>query len=473
MSEDNNTPDGSQQTPSLLDEFIADGQIIDVVINQAAVLMQSTMESLQKDATDHRLNPRKHIKRPREEAHQKLVNDYFLENLLYPSNIFRRRFRMSRPLFLRIVEALGQWSNYFTQRVDAVNRQGLSPLQKCTAAIRQLATGSGADELDEYLKIGETTAMEALKFFVKGVREVFGERYLRRPTMEDTERLLKLGEKRGFPGMFGSIDCMHWQWERCPNAWKGQFTRGDQKVPTLILEAVASHDLWIWHAFFGVAGSNNDINVLNQSTVFINELKGQAPRVQYMVNGNQYNIGYFLADGIYPDWAVFAKSIRLPITDKERLYAKEQEGARKDIERAFGVLQRRFCILKRPARLYDRAVLRDVVLACIILHNMIVEDEKEQDIIEENLYLNVPPSSSTVQEPEFSLDQNVPLERALEKDTSIRDKSAHRRLKNDLVEHIWNKFGDRAHIPGTCNYLYQYWLSFVVIYLPILTELHV
>ncbi|XP_066314837.1 uncharacterized protein [Miscanthus floridulus] len=213
------------------------------------VLMQSTMESLQKDATDHRFNPRKNIKRPREEAHKKLVNDYFLENPLYPSNIFRRRFRMSRPLFLHIVEALGQWSDYFTQRVDAVNRQGLSPLQKCTAAILQLATGSGADELDEYLKIGENTTMEVLKNFVKGVREVFGERHLRHPTMEDTERLLKLGEKRGFPGIFGSIDCMHWQWERCPNAWKG---------------------------------SNNDINVLNQSTVFINELKGQAPRVQYM-----------------------------------------------------------------------------------------------------------------------------------------------------------------------------------------------
>ena len=63
---------------------------------------------------------------------------------------------------------------------------------------------------------------------------------------------------------------------------------------------------------------------------------------------------------------------------------------------------------------------------------MIVEDEKEPDIIEENLDLNVPPSSSTVQEPEFSPYQNVPLERALEKDTSIRDKSSHRRLKNDL-----------------------------------------
>ena len=97
---------------------------------------------------------------------------------------------------------------------------------------------------------------------------------------------------------------------------------------------------------------------------------------------------------------------------------------------------------------------------------MIVEDEKEKDIIKENLDLNVPPSSSTVQEPEFSPDQNVPLERVLEKDTSIRDQSAHRRLKNALVEHIWNKFGGRAHISDTCDYLLHYWLSTVVSYLP-------
>jgi len=187
MSAENDNHDGSHNPPSLLDQFIAEEDIIDDVLSQTKVVIQSTIKELEKEAADHRFNKRKHIKRPREEAHQKLVNDYFSENPLYPSNIFRRRFRMSKPLFQRIVDALGQWSAYFTQRVDAVNRQGLSPLQKCTVAIRQLATGSAADELDEYLKIEETTAMEALKMFVKGVREVFGERYLRRPTVEDTE----------------------------------------------------------------------------------------------------------------------------------------------------------------------------------------------------------------------------------------------------------------------------------------------
>jgi hypothetical protein len=208
---------------SILDNFIAEDDILDEVLDQAMGVLKTSMEALQKETDDHRLHPRKYIKRPREEFGQRLVDDYFSENPVYSSNIFRQRFRMSRPLFLRIVEALGQWLDYFTQRVDATNRQGLTPLQKCTAAIRQLANGSAADHLDDYTKIGETTAMEAMKNFVQGVIAIFGERYLRRPTVEDTEHLLKIGKKRGFLGMLGSIDCMHWYWERCPTAWKGQF----------------------------------------------------------------------------------------------------------------------------------------------------------------------------------------------------------------------------------------------------------
>jgi hypothetical protein len=79
---------------------------------------------------------------------------------------------------------------------------------------------------------------------------------------------------------------------------------------------------------------------------------------------------------------------------------------------------------------------------------MIVEDEKKEEDIEENLDLNMAPSSATVQEPEISPDQYVPFERVLEKYTDNRDRSAHFRLKKDLVEHIWNKFGGHTHISG-------------------------
>lgn len=177
--------------------------------------------------------------------------------------------------------------------------------------------------------------------------------------------------------MLGSIDCMHWEWERCPTAWKRQFTRGDIGASTIMLEAVASHDLQIWHAYFGVAGSNNDINVLNQSTLFTQLLQGRALEVEFTVNANVYKKGYYLADGIYPEWATLMKTIPLPQCEKDKRFTQHPESARKDVERAFGVLQRRFAIIRNPARLWDRSALADFMYACVILHNMIVEDERD------------------------------------------------------------------------------------------------
>uniref|UniRef100_A0A453IMH2 Uncharacterized protein n=1 Tax=Aegilops tauschii subsp. strangulata TaxID=200361 RepID=A0A453IMH2_AEGTS len=52
----------------------------------------------------------------------------------------------------------------------------------------------------------------------------------------------------GFLGMLGSIDCMHWSWNNCPKAWHGQF-HSQKRGSTIILEAVADQETWIWHAF--------------------------------------------------------------------------------------------------------------------------------------------------------------------------------------------------------------------------------
>ena len=79
--------------------------------------------------------------------------------------------------------------------------------------------------------------------------------------------------------------------------------RGDFKKTTIILEVVASFDLWIWHAFFGLPVSLNDINVLHWSPVFENLAKGVGPFVNYTMNGKEYDMGYYPANGIYPCWA--------------------------------------------------------------------------------------------------------------------------------------------------------------------------
>ncbi|KAI4978643.1 hypothetical protein ZWY2020_015396 [Hordeum vulgare] len=419
-----------------LEDYLVQMDMLDSLGKEIAAEVK---ESLEDQARSSRSGPRTYVNRPREAAAEQLVRDYFCDNPVYKQKIFRRRFRMRRPLFERIVHALGEWSPEFTQRKDALHRDGLSPLQKCTAAIRQLAYGTPADALDEYLKIAESTSVKCLKLFVEGVVHIFGDEYMRRPNVDDVQRLLDIGESRGFPGMLGSLDCMHWHWEKCPIEWRGQFTSGYKGAPTVILEAVASQDLWIWHAFFGVAGSNNEINVLNQSTLFSEQLKGQAPRVNYTVNEKEYQLGYYLVDGIYPEWAAFMKSIPMALTEKHKFFAKHQEGARKDVERAFGVLQARWSILRLPARLYERGDLNNIMLACIILHNMIVDDEQEEagNILD----LNYEAGSSIVLPSVFTHGDIPEFAEVLERDARVRDRPTHKALKNDLIEHIWRKFG--------------------------------
>jgi len=73
-------------------------------------------------------------------------------------------------------------------------------------------------------------------------------------------------------------------------------------------------------------------------------------------------MGYYLADGIYPEWASFVKTITLPYSEKHKLFAKKQEAARKDVERAFGVLQARFAILRGPARFWKQETLANICM---------------------------------------------------------------------------------------------------------------
>ena len=52
---------------------------------------------------------------------------------------------MREHIFLQIVGDLSSRDNYFTQRVDAANKEGISPLAKCTTAMRMLSYGVAAD----------------------------------------------------------------------------------------------------------------------------------------------------------------------------------------------------------------------------------------------------------------------------------------------------------------------------------------
>ncbi|XP_057733899.1 uncharacterized protein LOC130949092 [Arachis stenosperma] len=204
-----------------------------------------------------------------------------------------------------------------SKRVDVTGRKGLSPLQKCSAVIRMLAYGVAADAVDDYVHIDESTTIECLKNFV---------------------------EDRDFSGMLGSIDCMHWQWKNRPKTWKGMYMSGYRGVATIVLEVITSSDFWIWHAFFGDSGSNNDINVLDRSQVFDDILNDHTLEMVFILNephlSNQ-------SQSYRERNASYLHNIK---KGKEKIWSEHSE----------------CCKMK----------LANTMRACIILHNMIGEDER-------------------------------------------------------------------------------------------------
>jgi hypothetical protein len=122
----------------------------------------------------------------------------------------------------------------------------------------------------------------------------------------------------------------------------------------------------------------NDLNILNISSTMASILQGKhLPRFTLTVAGKLYSTLYCLADGIYPSWAMFIKTLRKASSPKTRHFSAAQEEVRNDIERAFGVLFSRFHIFKRPCVLRDRKMITSILLTCILMHNMIVESRRD------------------------------------------------------------------------------------------------
>ncbi|SAM06279.1 hypothetical protein [Absidia glauca] len=312
------------------------------------------------------------VNRRRAEGGARLMQDYFAENPTYGADKFRARFRMSKEIFFIVLEEVTKQDDYFVQKTDAAKRMGFSPIKKVTAALRMLAYGCSADQLE-----------------------------------------------------------------------------------------LASYDLWISHAFFGLPGTLNDINVLDRSDLLNDVTTGkEQPAVNYAVNGNSYDMGYYFTDGIYPEYATFVKAPRHvhSMTPKQKVCRRKLDHHLANMHFLFNVsfslklrmrfektsngrsvsYKQRFQIVAGPARMWDLGVLHDIMTTCIILHNLIVERQRQGS----NEGIEVERGEASVPLlPREEIDETFGGS-YLARTMKVIDRAAHHQLRHDLTEHLWNRVGD-------------------------------
>src|SRR5207237_8970224 len=128
------------------------------------------------------------------------------------------------------------------------------------------------------------------------------------------------------------------------------------------------------------------------------------------------------------------------ISKKQMVYARQQEACRKDVERAFGGLQAEWKILHGPARLWNQKDLNSIVQACVILHNMVIDDERGLDLP------NVQPSEwPGADNPPIAPLRAVPgIDEFIDTYSVIQDKTTAHQLKRDLVDHMWALYGSSS-----------------------------
>jgi hypothetical protein len=82
--------------------------------------------------------------------------------------------------------------------------------------------------------------------------------------------------------------------------------------------------------------------------------------------------------------------------------------------------------------MWETRTLHDIMTACIILHNMIIEDERDEGPLDYN-YEQI---SQLVQ---VSHEQTPDMHQFIENLHAIRNRAPHHQLRADLVEHLWNR----------------------------------
>ena len=268
-----------------------------------------------------------------EEASNRFMSDYMCDDPLFTDEEFRRRYRISKSIFIRIVTKIVEFDSWFAQTKDCIGKQGISPFLKVAVALVILGNGTSSERCVSEYRMSESTISKCVHRFCSAIVAIYFEKIVTYPTDSEAQDECSVNEKRGFPGCIGSIDCQNWTWGMCPVSHHGHYT-GKDKRPTVKLEAICTHDLYVWHAFFGQPGSCNDITTLNHSP-FLKDIvrKKFDPKITYIMNDVVDKRWYLLADGIYPKWSIFAKNVSCPMNTSESYYATRQDSCRKDVKR--------------------------------------------------------------------------------------------------------------------------------------------
>jgi hypothetical protein len=304
---------------------------------------------------------------------------------------FRARYRVPFQTFLVLVSKARNVYG-LDSRAKYRTRTTYVPLQLLVlCSLRILGRGSSPHDDSDHTSISSNTIRLFFHRFCAAIVKHESAEWLSAPTtVPEIRRAVALYAQEGFVGCLGSTDGVHISYDRCPAALRSGMV-GKEGIPTVAYEVTVRHDRWIMHATRGFPGAWNDKSMSRYDSFLgkVRDVDGLYANIEFTVHTSLTDTTetatvrglYLIVDGGFHQW----KCLQCPFreaSDKWGIaWTEKLMSLRKDVECTFGILKKRFRILKIPqlwtADHPESPTLKldNVFHTCCILHNMLLRED--------------------------------------------------------------------------------------------------
>lgn len=321
-------------------------------------------------------------------------------------SIFRLRFRLPYDVFLELVGLL-QLSETFTRwkngSKDALGRRSAPLTLLVLCALRYLGRAWTFDDLMESTGIGKEVIRSFFHQFVEFGGSVLFQRWVIQPsnTNEAAGQMHEFTEA-GLPGAIGSMDATHVPLD-CVQYKQLQAHKGfKSNIPCRAYNIVCNHRRRILSSTTGHPARWNDKTLITFDTFVMEVHEGKRLRdLQFQLydyNGNgevmrrRYRGAWFLTDNGYHKWSTTIPPFRASTSRKEIRFSKWLESMRKDVECTFGILKKRWRILKTGIRTHRTKPADNIWRTCCALHNWLLENDGMDVPWDQSIVAPAPPN---------------------------------------------------------------------------------
>lgn len=271
---------------------------------------------------------------------------------IYSDSELYDRCRFTRDGLLFIVEMIGDSLSRPTRRNNA-----LTPVEQIFIALRYFSSGTFYIINADTILVSKATVSRCVSRVSTALKQILHDviRFPREDHELQTgrEQFLKLG----FPGIVGAIDCTHVQIQ-APTA--NEFCYVNRKnVHSINVQAVCTADRKFINVVIKWPGSVHDARIWKESQLYKDMRDG---RMSGILLGD---CGYGLSSNLLTPF-------RNPNSNAQRRYNYYHKRCRVRIEQAFGILKRRFAVLRSGIRM-EPSKCCTIIAACFALHNIAID----------------------------------------------------------------------------------------------------